>query len=111
MAPTLLGPRRDTPTDLNARVNPAAHCVVMAPPPGVNPGGHAASDAMYGDTTAADATMNERFYSLYAKGKTPPGSSIPATTSNDTNTADDETNQLAPGTTSPSTTYAPSSPR
>jgi hypothetical protein len=40
---------------------------------------------MYGDTTAADATMNERFYSLYAKGKTPPGSSIPATTSNDTN--------------------------
>lgn len=85
--------RHDTPTDLNARVNPAAHCVVMAPPPGVNPGGHAASDAMYGDTTAADAAMNERFYSLYAKGKTPPGSSIPATTSNDTNTADDETNQ------------------
>lgn len=74
-------------------MNPAAHCVVMAPPPGVNPGGHAASDSMYGDTTAADATMNQRFYSLYAKGKTPPGSSIPATTSNDTNTADDETNQ------------------
>ena len=49
---------------------------------------------MYGDTTAADAAMNQRFYSLYAKGKTPPGSSIPATSIDhkDTNTADD-TNQ------------------
>ena len=75
-------------------MNPAAHRAVMAPPPGVNPGGHAASDAMYGDTTAADAAMNQRFYSLYAKGKTPPGSSIPATSIDhkDTNTADD-TNQ------------------
>ena len=51
-------------------MNPAAYCAGMVPPPGVNPGGHAASDAMYGDTTAADTVMNQRFYSLYAKGKT-----------------------------------------
>ena len=55
----------------------------MSPPPGVHPGGHPASDAMYGTTTAADATMNERYFSLYAKGKTPPGSSTPAAEARD----------------------------
>ena len=38
---------------------------------------------MYGTTTAADATMNERYFSLYAKGKTPPGSSTPAAEARD----------------------------
>ena len=79
---------RATPIDVNARSTPSTASLTsptgaMSPPPGVHPGGHPASDAMYGTTTAADATIDERYFSLYAKGKTPPGSSTPAAEARD----------------------------